>query len=265
MRNVNAVFYKQFKDTLKNPATLIQFIIYPLIAFVITRFIDFENMMNLENMFEGMTEEAQAIVQAVALEMQSAAQANMPNMTTMQATIFAGMGLIFIVAGIISADAETKSLRFLMMAGVKPASYLLGVGGVVFFISIVTSVAFTLIGGFRGRDFWIFLASMMSGVTASIVLGAIFGILMKNQQAASGLAMPAAIILGFGPMMAQFNDNIARVFHIFYTQHINVVANYLTTGSAETSLWESFGIMWANIAVLGVLFALAYTRKGLAE
>ena len=265
MRNVNAIFYKQFKDTLKNPATLIQFIIYPLIAFVITRLVDFENMMNLEGIFEGMSGETQAIIQAAMLDMQTAAQANMPNMTTMQATIFAGMGLIFIVAGIISADAETKSLRFLMMAGVKPASYLLGVGGVVFTVSFFTSVAFTLIGGFKGLDFWIFLVAMMSGVTASIVLGAIFGVLMKNQQAASGVAMPAAVILGFGPMIAQFNDDIARVFHVFYTQQINVVANYLTMGAAETSLWESFSIMWANVAVFAVLFALAYSRKGLVE
>ena len=265
MRNVNAIFYKQFNDTLKNPATLLQFIIYPIIAFVITRFVDFENMMNLEGMFEGMSGEIQAIMQAAMHEMQTTAQANMPNMTTMQATIFAGMGLIFIVAGIISADAETKSLRFLMMAGVKPASYLLGVGGVVFIVSFFTSLAFTLIGGFKGQNFWIFLAVMMSGVTASIVLGATFGILMKNQQAASGVAMPAAVILGFGPMIAQFNDDIARVFHVFYTQQINVVANYLTMGGAETSPWESFGIMWANVAVFSVLFALAYSRKGLAE
>ena len=265
MRNVNAIFYKQFKDTLKNPATLIQFIIYPLIAFVITRFVDFENVMNLEGMFEGMSGEIQALMQAAVLDMQTTTQVNMPNMTTMQATIFAGMGLIFIVAGIISADAETKSLRFLMMAGIKPASYLLGVGGVVFIVSFFTSLAFTLIGGFKGQDFCIFLAVMMSGVTASIVLGATFGILMKNQQAASGVAMPAAVILGFGPMIAQFNDDIARVFHVFYTQQINVVADFLTMGGAETSLWESFGIMWANVAVFSVLFALAYSRKGLAE
>jgi len=69
--------------------------------------------------------------------------------------------------------------------------------------------------------------------------------------------------LGFGPMMAQFNDTLARFLHVFYTQQLNVVANYLTTGGADTPLWQSFAIMWANAAVLGVLFMMAYKKKGL--
>jgi len=253
MKNVKAVFKKQLKDTFKNPATLIQFIIFPLLAFAITRMIDFEGMVNFD--FEGMTEEMLAYAKVHA-------QASMPNMTTMQATVFAGMGLIPIVAGIIAEDIEKKSLRFLMMAGVKPSAYLLGIGGVVFIASFFTSVAFSLIGEFREQDFWIFLALMMSGVTASIVLGATIGILTKNQQAATGLSMPIALILGFGPIMAQFNDNIARWLHVFYTQQLNVVADYLTIGGTKTSPLQSFAIMWANVAVLGVLFVLAY-KKGL--
>jgi len=253
MRNIKAIFKKQLKDTLKNPAVLIQFMIFPFIAFVMTWLMDFESMMD----FEGMTEEMLAFAQENM-------QASMPNMTTMQATIFAGMGLIPIVAGIIAEDIEKKSLRFLQMAGVKPSSYLLGVGGVIFFVSFFSSIAFALIGGFTGQDFWIFTASMMSGVAASIVLGAAIGILTKNQQAATALSMPAAMILGFGPTMAQFNDTVARVLHVTYTQQLNVVTDYLTHG-ADVNLWQSFGIMWANVAVLGIFFAIAYRKKGLTE
>ena len=244
MRNVKAIFKKQLKGTLKTPEILIQFIIFPLIAFLM-------NLMMVTD-FEGIPED---IAQMLA--------ANMPNMATMQATMFAGMGLIMVMSGIIAEDMEKKSLRFLTMAGVKPVSYLIGVSGVVFFVSFLTSVAFSLIGGFSGTDFWIFTAAMMSGVAASIVLGATFGILAGNQQSASGLSLPVAIVLGFGPMMAQFNDTLARFLHIFYTQQLNVVADYLTGGVVETPLWQSFTIMWANVAVLGVLFAIVYKKKGL--
>jgi hypothetical protein len=186
---------------------------------------------------------------------------NMPNMVTMQAAIFAGMGLMTAISGIISEDMEKKSLRFLAMAGVKPMSYLIGVSGVVIFISFFTSSAFGLIGGFGGADFWIFIAAMMSAVVGSTILGATFGILMGNQQAASALIFPVAIVLGFGPMMAQFNENIARVLHITYTQQLNIVADYLTFGGADTPLWQSFGIMWANVAVLGLVFVLVFKVK----
>jgi hypothetical protein len=129
------------------------------------------------------------------------------------------------------------------------------------FLSLFTSLAFALISDFSGRDFWIFFAAMMSGVTASVVLGATIGILTKNQQAAAGLAMPAAVIFGFGPVIAQFNDGVARVFHITYTQQLNIIS----AAQSTTPLAHSFAIMWANVAVLGVLFVVVFKLKGLKD
>jgi len=257
MKGFKAVFKKQLKDMLRNPASIVQFIMFPLVALLITSIMDLESM--AEDMIEHLPYGAD--ISTILTEM----TASMPNMTTMQATIFAGMGLIPIVAGIIAEDIEKKSLRFLKMAGLKPAAYLMGIGGVVFFYSIFTSIAFAFIGGFRGVDFWIFFASMLSGVAGSIVLGAAFGIMTKNQQASAGITMPIALILGFGPILAQFNDRIARVLHVTYTQQLNVVADYINTGISDTPLWQSFAIMWANVAVLGVLFAIIYAIKGLKD
>jgi len=188
---------------------------------------------------------------------------SMPNMVNMMAAIFAGMALVTTSTGVISEDKDNKSLRFLSMAGVKPMAYLAGVGGVLFFFSIFTSVAFGIIGDFRGVDFWIFLASMMSGVTASILLGAIIAMLTKNQQAATAIATPIAMVLGFGPMMAMFNDNIARALRVVYTQQLSVVSDYLTIAGFEATLWHSFAIMWANVGVLGILFVVVFNWKGL--
>ncbi|MCL2405990.1 MAG: ABC transporter permease [Defluviitaleaceae bacterium] len=253
MKHVNAIFYKQLKDTIKNPAVLMQFIIFPLLAFVLTF------LMNMERMTNDMLE---ALPYGTDVDMVLAnMNASMPNMTTMQATVFAGMGLIPIVASIIAEDIEKKSLRFLSMAGIRPTAYLVGIAGVIMFVSLFTSAAFSLIAGFTGLDFIIFTAAMMSGVAGSIVLGATFGIMTRNQQAAAGITMPIALILGFGPIMAQMNPSIARFLHVVYTQQLNVVADYLTIGGVDTPLWQSFGIMWANVALLGLLFVLVFRRK----
>ncbi|MCL2843744.1 MAG: ABC transporter permease, partial [Oscillospiraceae bacterium] len=147
--------------------------------------------------------------------------------------------------------------------GMKPGPYLLGIGSVTFFLSIFSSVAFGFIAGFGGQNFWLFVASLLSGVAASIFLGATIGILCNSQAAATGLSMPAAMLFGFGPMLAGFNENIARVLHPLYTQQLNVIADYLTHGGGTTPLWQSFAIIWANVAVLGVLFAVVYAKKGL--
>ena len=247
MRNVKAIFKKQLKDLLKNPAVLIQFIIFQLVAFAV------DAIMVTDIDFTDVPEDI--------IEIIVAAMPNMPNMVTMQAGIFAGMGLITAISGIISEDMDKKSLRFLTMAGVKPLSYLAGISGVVLLISLLTSTAFSLIAGFTGLYFWIFTGAMMSVVVGSTILGATFGILAGNQQAASGLVLPVAIILGFGPMLAQFNHNIARFMQFVYTQQLNIVADYLTFGSGYAPLWHSFGIMWANVLVLGLLFMLVFKGK----
>jgi len=249
MNSVKAIFKKQFKGSVKNPETLIQFMIYPVMALVMNVMtnIDFEGYYLPQEFIDTMMN-------------------NMPNLATMMATMFAGMALIPTVAGIIAEDIEKKSLRFLVMAGVKPSAYLIGVGSVIFLVSIFTSAAFGFIAGFSGIDFLIFCASMLSGVAASIVLGATIGILTKNQQAATALSMPVALVLGFGPMLAQFNDRAARVLHIFYTQQLNVVADNLNYPYlATTPLWQSFVIVGVNILVVGILFVVVFRKKGMGE
>ena len=229
MRTIKAIFIKQAKDMLKNFSVLIMFILFPLVAFAMTALVS--------DGMEGMPESM---------------------FTTMMASIFIGMSLIQSTTAVIAEDRENKSLRFLVIAGVKPHSYLLGIGGVIFVASFFTSVAFGFIGRFNQSEFLAFMAIMMSGSIASIILGATVGIFSKNQQAATGLSMPLAMVLGFGPMVAQFNESVERIFGIFYTQQINVVVNDFSAGITQPLM-----VIWINIAVLSVLFAIAYRKKGL--
>jgi hypothetical protein len=70
--------------------------------------------------------------------------------------------------------------------------------------------------------------------------------------------MPLAMILGFGPMAAEFNESVERVFRIFYTQQINVAVNDFSAGVTRPLI-----VIWMNISVLVALFAIAYSKKGL--
>jgi len=265
MKATKAIFKKQLKATGANPESFIQFIIYPLLALGINA------MMNQDSMVDGIVAYfaylplPQYVLDEMIMGLTMEMTRSMPNMVTMQATIFAGMGLIPVVAAIIADDIERKSLRFLSMAGVKPSAYLIGVGGVIFFLSLFTSIGFSIVDGFFGMDMLIFVGAMMSAVAGSIVLGATIGILCSNVQAASGLAMPIALVIGFGPIFAQMNEGVARFYHIFYTQHLNLIADYLNFGVSDTPLWQSFAIIWTNVAILGILFTLVYRKKGILK
>ena len=229
MRSAKAIFIKQVLDLFKNYMVLIQYIIFPVVAFVFTELVAKADDTIPDSMF-----------------------------VTMFAAIFSGMTLISTTVSVIAEDRERKSLRFLIMAGVKPYEYLLGIGGVIICASLLVSVVFALMGGFAGREFVIFVSVMVLGSVASMLLGATIGIVSKNQQAATAVGMPIAMILGFGPMITMFNETAEKVFGIFYTQQMNVVANDFSVAIAQPLL-----VILANIAVLLILFILAYKKKGL--
>lgn len=240
MKNVKAVFKKQVKDIRKNVGVLIQFIIYPAIAYIMTVMV------------------ARSGYQAE----------HIPDtmFVTMFSAIFVGMALIPSTAGIVTEDRERKSLRFLIMAGVKPSSYLIGIGGVIFTLSLLPSLAFSLMGGFRGVEFVLFMAAMMSGVAASTLLGLSLGIFAKNQQAATGLTLPVSMVLGFGPMIGNFNEDVRRFFTPFYTQQIDTLINGFESVGGNlnsTEVLQSFGIIWLNVAAFIVIFAYVFSKKGL--
>jgi ABC-2 type transport system permease protein len=66
------------------------------------------------------------------------------------------------------------------------------------------------------------------------------------------------MVLAFTPMIANFNETIAKVANVFYTQQVNVIVNDFSTG-----MIKPFLIILANIVILTVLFVLVYKKKGL--
>jgi len=229
MRSIKAIFIKQLRDILKNRMVLIQFIVFPLVAFVFTEMVAKPNADIPDSMF-----------------------------VTMFAGIYAGMSVLSTTANFIAEDRERKSLRFLVMAGVKPYQYLLGIGGVMMAASLLVSVVFGLMGGFGGMDFVRFVAVLLLGSAASTLLGATVGVVSKNQQSAAAMAMPLGMILGFTPMLGLFSDTVQKMFGVFYTMQVNTLVNDFSVNATKPFL-----IILANIVVLTALFILAYRKKGL--
>ncbi|MDR1689069.1 MAG: ABC transporter permease [Clostridiales bacterium] len=229
MRSVKAIFKKQIYDTFKNKMILVQFILFPVLAAIMT-------------------------------ELVAKADENIPNsmFVTMFGAMFAGMTLLIFMTGVISEDAENKSTRLLVMAGVKPHEYLIGVSGAAIILSVLVITAFGFIGGFSGTDFLKFTSVLMLGSIASLLIGASVGMLMKNQQAAVAVATPVAMLFAFCPMLANFNEDIKYFTWFFYTRQIDIVVNNFSADYVTAVL-----TILGNIAVFLVLFTVAYKVKGL--
>ncbi|MCL2512946.1 MAG: ABC transporter permease [Oscillospiraceae bacterium] len=233
MNRILAVMKKQFKDTLKNKVVLLQFIMFPVIAFVFTEFVA-KKSDEIDNFM----------------------------FVAMFAPIYAGMIPLVNMANIIAEEREKKSLKMLIMSNVKPYEYLIGVGGHVLLLCALGSLVMAMSGGYSGAELFRFVFIMVIGALASLFVGAAIGIFSKNQSSSTAMATPFALVTSFIPMLAIFNENFSSVARILYTQQISFM---MADMSATNFTWDRFAIIGANMLVFLGLFIFAYKKVDLKD
>ena len=229
MRNICAVFLKQINETFKNKTILIQFVLFPAFALIM------ENAIKLQDMPEHF-------------------------FVKLFAVMFVGMAPLTCMSSILSEEKEKNTLRALLMSNVKPVQYLLGVGSYLWLMCMAGSVVFALCGQYRGKELVAFLLIMAAGILLSILVGAAIGVFSRNQMTATSITIPVMMVFSFFPMIATFNEKIAKFAKITYSQQISMLINNINDVTIEM---ENVVILLANMLVAIVLFLLAFYRKGL--
>ncbi len=229
MKNISVIFLKQLKDTLKNKAILIQFVMFPLMAVIMENTVKFDDMP--EKFF-----------------------------VKLFSVMFVGMAPLTCISAIISEEKEKNTLRTLMMSNVKPLEYLCGIGGYVWLMCMAGTAVFAVCGGFTGVSLVKFVAVMAAGVILSELIGGVIGIFSKNQMSATSVTVPVMMIFSFLPMLSMFNDKIEKVANLTYTQHLSVLINGLGTASIEA---KNLLIPAINLLIAAVLFVAAFKKRGM--
>jgi len=223
MNAVKAIFMKQMNDLPKNFAGMGIFIIWPVMAFLMG-------------------------------SIMGEAEAN----AGMFAAMLIGSGPMVTIANNVAEDNEYKGLRFLVMAGVKPWQYLIGLAGSVLLASAVSLAALILIGGFTGDVLIRLIIIAAIGLLASSIMGGAVGIFAKNVQSASAISTPLMMVFAFTPMFAGFNETVARVAEFMFPyQVLMVVLN------PYADFVRALIVTGGSVVVLLVVFAVAYKKKGL--
>lgn len=230
MKNIGIIFRKTMKDTGKNVALLIQFIMFPLMAFIMENAIQLEDLP--EHFFVGMF-----------------------------AVMHIGMAPLNVTTAVIAEEKEKNTLRVLLFGGVRPVEYLIGIGGYIFSATMIGAVIFAVLGDYRGMEFMQFLLIMAAGIIVSMLLGAVIGIQSKSQITATTVMTPVMMVFAFLPMLSMFNDTIAKIADIAYSQQIQLLLNGLA--SQTTPEVKSLIVIAASAVIATVMFALAYHKTGL--
>lgn len=230
MRNIVVVFQKQIKDTIKNKAVLLQFVMFPVMALIMERTIQVEELP--QNYF-----------------------------VNMFSSMYVGMAPLVAVAAVISEEKEKNTLRVLMMSGVKPLEYLLGIGSYVQAACMAGALVLGMTGSYKGRELAAFLVIMAVGILASILIGAAIGTLSHNQMMATSMMVPVMLVFSFLPMLSNFNETVEKVARVAYSEQIGILIGGI--GACDISL-ENVLVIGMNMLIALLLFRYAYQKCGLA-
>lgn len=231
MRHIKAIIKKQVKDIFKNKSIFAEFIIFPVMAFMMTTFVKMEGMP--ENYF-----------------------------VNLFATMYVGMAPLTCMAAIIAEEKEKNTLRDLLTSNVKPVEYSFGIGICVTVISYVGACVFGLIGGYTGVEFMKFTGILLAGIIVSGWIGGVIGIASKNQMSATSLTLPVMMVFSFAPMLSMFNDKISRISQCLYSQQISNLLYDIQPEGGAAAVW---GVILVNLLIAGIIFWFEYKKKGLVE
>lgn len=226
MNNIAAVFKKQIKDTFKNKAILIQFVMFPVLTLIMSEAIQIEEMP--KNYF-----------------------------VTMFAAMYIGMAPLTSMAAVIAEEKEKNTLRVLMMSNVRPHEYLLGIGSYIWFVCMLGAMVICLAGNYKLKESIIFMGIMAVGILASILIGAAIGIWSRTEMMATSITVPVMVVFSFLPMLSGFNHTIAKVAKFIYSEQVSRMLNQVN--NLQIGL-ENICIIVGNMLIAAGLFIVAYKK-----
>lgn len=226
MRKVRPLFRKDIRDLSKNANCLIIAILPVLFTFL------YKNM-NFGG--EGMPPE---MVLTFGLLMNSAL---MP---------------ISVMAMSIAEEKEKNTLRTLMLSNVSAAEFLLSKFLMIFLVTQLINLVVYAIAGTELMPIVRFLLVTSCSIAPPILLGALVGILSKNQMSTGTLSAPLALLLLMPAIFGQIDEGIAKFARFTPTMAMMNLLNRQDEAMAVAVL-----IGWTILSA--ALFALAYRKKRL--
>ena len=229
--HIKAILWKQIKDTMKNKTILIQFVMFPVMTIIMEHAIELQGMP--EHFFANLF-----------------------------AVMYIGMAPLTSIAAVISEEKEKNTLRVLQMSNVKGAEYLLGNLIYIFVMCMIGSVVIGVAGGYTGKQLLTFLVIMAVGHLISAVLGAAIGVISKNQMSATSLTVPVMMIFSFLPMLAMFNETVAKVAKFVYSHQLHLLMHDLNRIKVSA---QCLAVLGVNLICVLAVFLFAYKSGFIKE
>ena len=237
MHKLNILLNKEFKDILRNN-TIIFMAILPIGMTFLYQF-----MFNAQIEYDEYMPEMAMFVLIFA--------------TSMALAMIPGSALPTIIA----EEKEKNTLRTLILSDVNGGEFLLSKTITILVVLFAVLSAIFFIAGVDVSHLPMFLLTCLLAAISLSLIGALIGLISKNQMSAGMIASPVMMVLMLLPMLRMFDPVLERIAFFFPTTSIAIVLETLMFYGNDWS------IILPNYAVLGgwiigaiTIFILFYNR-----
>lgn len=177
-------------------------------------------------------------------------------------SMYVGMAPLTCISSIISEEKETGTFGMLRMSNVRAWEYLTGIGVYVFALCMAGSFVLAKTGDYKGWRMGAFLIVLAAGTLISILVGAIIGLMSKNQMSATSVTVPVTMIFAFLPMLSLFNETIREAAKFVYSYQIQDALSRIREmeGIKELMSGAYPQVMGVNLLLAAVLFGVVYKK-----
>lgn len=221
VKNFFTIFRKQRIDIFRNKKILLMFLIFPLMGLF----------------YKIIASDGEQLSGMIFLVMNII----MPPITCMASTI--------------CEEREKGTLRCLIFSGVNPLEYFCGTGLCLGMFCFIGTCIVAMIYESAGSNDGLILGISGVAILGSMLVGAIIGLLAKNQVSVAPLAAPISLVLGMSAILGMTNDQMHSITQYIYTQ---AIIDIIIKG--EITLKQVICII-VNFTIFFLLFIVMYMKK----
>lgn len=231
LKRVNALFIKELKDFYRNPNILIMCLL-PLFFAIL-----------YGNIFGGKMSSTFILMLCVLMN-------------------FTMVGCL-VMSMLIAEEKEKNTLRTLMLSPISPVEFLAGKSMITAILCMAINIIIFFILKVNMVFFIQFLVITFITTISMLFLGAIVGLLSKNQMETGTVGFPIYMGLLLVPMFSGLNKTLKAIANLLPTYHCGEALQKIFDGQGLLSIKYNFLALVIWIFVSIVLFAFVYKKKSL--
>ncbi|WP_406543036.1 ABC transporter permease [Clostridium ljungdahlii] len=238
MRRVNALFSKELKELPKNINVLFMAALPVIFCAIYLKI--FRNVMN--------SQEGKIYILNTILNMN----------LVMVATL--------IMAMLIAEEKEKNTLKTLMLTSLSPAEFLIGKALITIFISVIVNIAIFFMLKIQMQYLLMYFIITIVVLISMVEIGAVIGIVSKNQMATGTIGTPLCMFLFMIPLLSGLNKTFYKIATLLPNYNSMIILKKVFDGKniLEGSGYNIF-VIFAWIVGSSLVFVYVYNRNGISS